>query len=59
VLTLYLHGAGDGCIGAELARRAEPLLSPGSRLVVVEQAGHFAHLEQPAVVDHLILEWVG
>src|SRR5215831_3201342 len=39
--TLYLHGAADGCISAELARGAERLLAPPSRMAVIEAAGHF------------------
>ncbi|HEU5416592.1 MAG TPA: alpha/beta hydrolase [Streptosporangiaceae bacterium] len=56
--TLYLHGARDGCIGADLARAAEPLLAPGSRIAIIEDAGHFLHLEKPAEVNGLILDWV-
>jgi pimeloyl-ACP methyl ester carboxylesterase len=39
--TLYLHGSADGCIGVELVRDAERHLAPGSRMTVVEGAGHF------------------
>jgi pimeloyl-ACP methyl ester carboxylesterase len=46
--TLYVHGAADGCIRVELARGAERLLAPSSRMVVIENAGHFLHLENPA-----------
>ena len=56
--TLYLHGSGDGCIGVELARGAERHLAPGSRMLVVEGAGHFPHLERPAEVNDHILAWV-
>jgi pimeloyl-ACP methyl ester carboxylesterase len=56
--TLYLHGARDGCISAELARAAESMLAPASRMVTVDQAGHFLHLEKPAEVDEHILAWV-
>jgi pimeloyl-ACP methyl ester carboxylesterase len=55
---LYLHGADDGCIAASLARRAESLLSPASRMVVVEHAGHFPHLERPGEVNARILQWL-
>ncbi len=57
--TLYLHGADDGCIVAGLARRAGPLLAPGSRVVEIERAGHFLHLEQPAEVREHILGCIG
>ncbi len=56
--TLYLHGARDGCIGVELARGAERLLAPSSRMVVIDDAGHFLHLEKPGEVNDHILTWV-
>lgn len=56
--TLYLHGARDGCIGVDLVRDAEARLSPGSRLSIVEGAGHFLHLEKPDQVNAEILGWV-
>jgi pimeloyl-ACP methyl ester carboxylesterase len=56
--TLYLHGADDGCIGVELARGAERLLAPSSRMVVIEGAGHFLHLERPSEVNEHILGWI-
>jgi pimeloyl-ACP methyl ester carboxylesterase len=56
--TLYLHGARDGCIGVELARGAERFLAPASRMVVIDNAGHFLHLEKPAEVNEHILAWI-
>jgi pimeloyl-ACP methyl ester carboxylesterase len=56
--TLYLHGARDGCISAELARGAERLLAPSSRMAVIEDAGHFLHLERPSEVNDHILAWI-
>jgi pimeloyl-ACP methyl ester carboxylesterase len=56
--TLYLHGARDGCIGVDLARGAERLLAPASRMVVIGDAGHFLHLEKPGEVNDHILTWV-
>ena len=55
---LYLHGAADGCIGADLARGAERFLAPSSQMAVIEDAGHFLHLERPAEVNARILAWV-
>jgi pimeloyl-ACP methyl ester carboxylesterase len=55
--TLYMHGADDGCISVDLARHAESLLAPGSRMVVIEEAGHFLQLEKPGEVNGLILAW--
>jgi pimeloyl-ACP methyl ester carboxylesterase len=57
--TLYLHGRNDGCIGVEVADGIDAELSEGSRYVVVDDAGHFLHLEQPAVVNNEILDFVG
>jgi pimeloyl-ACP methyl ester carboxylesterase len=56
--TLYLHGAADGCISAGLARGAEQFLAPSSRMIVIQDAGHFLHLEKPAEVNDHILDWV-
>ncbi len=56
--TLYLHGARDGCIGVGLVGDAERHLATGSRMEVVEDAGHFLQVEKPAVVNDRILEWV-
>ena len=56
--TLYLHGGADGCIRVELARGAERLLAPSSRMVVIENAGHFLHLEKPGEVNEHILTWL-
>jgi pimeloyl-ACP methyl ester carboxylesterase len=56
--TLYLHGARDGCIGVDLVRGAERLLAPSSRMIVIDEAGHFLHLEKPDQVNDHILSWV-
>lgn len=58
--TLYLHGATDGCMGAELiddtVRTALP--AEGSRIEIVPDAGHFLQLEQPEVVNRLIIDFL-
>ena len=56
--TLYLHGADDGCIDVRLVRDAEEHLSPGSRLEVLRDVGHFLHVERPAEVNARVLAWV-
>jgi pimeloyl-ACP methyl ester carboxylesterase len=48
--TLYLHGADDGCVLPELARRAGGVVE----LEMVPGAGHFLQLERPAIVNALI-----
>lgn len=56
---LYLHGRADGCVGVDVATAAVPdLLGPGSRMEVVEDGGHFLQLEQPDLVNRLILSFL-
>jgi pimeloyl-ACP methyl ester carboxylesterase len=56
--TMYLHGDRDGCIDLALVADAGRHLAPGSQMAVIESAGHFPHLEQPAAVNNKILAWV-
>ena len=57
--TLYLHGRTDGCMGVEIAESAPAFLtSGGSRLEIVDGAGHFLHVERPTEVNELILDFV-
>jgi pimeloyl-ACP methyl ester carboxylesterase len=55
---LYLHGSTDGCIGAEVAADAATRAPENARVEIVQGAGHFMQLEQPAVVNELIVNWV-
>jgi pimeloyl-ACP methyl ester carboxylesterase len=59
VATLYMHGAADGCMSVELSSGVETILAAGSRVVVVEEAGHFLHLEKPDLVNDEILRFIG
>jgi pimeloyl-ACP methyl ester carboxylesterase len=56
---LYLHGRDDGCIGVELAEKAQEVLQPPGRAEIVDGAGHFLQLEKPDEVNRLILDFVG
>ena len=56
--TLYLHGDRDGCIDLSLVAGARRHLAAGSRMEVIEGAGHFLHVEQRAAVNNQILAWV-
>lgn len=55
---LYLHGRTDGCMGVELADNLEPELSPGSKVVVFDEIGHFMQLEDPALVNQTIIDFL-
>lgn len=56
--TLYLHGSNDGCIGIEVAADAATRAPQGACVQIVESAGHFIQLEQPTIVNKLIIDWV-
>ncbi|GAC1329153.1 MAG: alpha/beta fold hydrolase [Mycobacteriales bacterium] len=53
--TLYLHGRDDGCIGVENVDGVAARLASGSRVEVVDGAGHFLHLERPVQVNAHVL----
>jgi pimeloyl-ACP methyl ester carboxylesterase len=55
---LYLHGDRDGCIALALVTDVERHLATGSRMAIVEGAGHFPQVENPTTVNDLILAWV-
>ena len=56
--TLYMHGAQDGCFGLDVVRDTGRYLAPGSRMEVVDDVGHFLHLERPELVNERIVAWV-
>lgn len=59
VPTLYLHGARDGAIGAELlGDAAAQLPTPGSAFELVDGVGHFLHLEQPEALWARVSGWL-
>jgi pimeloyl-ACP methyl ester carboxylesterase len=57
--TLYLHGADDGCMTADFAPYVRSTLPAGSDVGVIEYAGHFLQLEQPAEVGRRIVSFLG
>jgi pimeloyl-ACP methyl ester carboxylesterase len=57
--SLYLHGRDDGCMTAAFAPLADKVLPAGSKVAIVDHAGHFLQLEQPDKVANLILAFIG
>lgn len=56
---LYLHGANDGCMRPELAAKTGDCLTvEGSRFEMLDNAGHFLHLEVPAAFNAAVLEFL-
>ncbi|MSP25353.1 MAG: alpha/beta hydrolase [Myxococcales bacterium] len=51
VPALYLHGADDGCVGAELARALEPAYRAAFECAILDDCGHFLHIERPDEVN--------
>lgn len=57
--TLYLHGANDGALGAELLGDVtDHLPADGSSFELVDGVGHFLHLERPDVLWDRIFRWL-
>jgi pimeloyl-ACP methyl ester carboxylesterase len=54
---LYLQGAQDGCIGADIETERS-LFSSGVEVEIVPGAGHFLHLEKPDVVNGRIVRFL-
>jgi pimeloyl-ACP methyl ester carboxylesterase len=55
--TLYLHGVNDGCCGKEVAESAKAMC-PDVTVQFVGDAGHFLQVEQPEIVNQLVVDWV-
>ncbi len=56
--TLYLHGRDDGCMLLSSIGNPLEFLAEGSKTVVIDDAGHFMHVEQPQVVNQHVLEFL-
>ena len=56
--TLYLHGADDGCIAADVVGPTRAQLSAGSRAEAISDAGHFLQYEQPDLVNDLVVDFL-
>lgn len=60
VPTLGLYGAEDGCIGADIFKKAMPPtdFTAGLRLEKIDGAGHFFHRERPDAVNAILIDWL-
>jgi pimeloyl-ACP methyl ester carboxylesterase len=56
--SLYLHGAEDGCMSADLSEGMEAVFKNGLQRVVLPGVGHFLHLEQPEEVAGRIIDFL-
>lgn len=56
--TMYVHGRNDGCIGVEFAENAGEGLSPGSKVEIIDDAGHFMQVEKPEAFNRLVLDFL-
>ena len=55
---LYLHGRNDGCIGVSMAEAAVGMVQAPSRVEILDGAGHFLQLEQPDLVNKLVIDFL-
>jgi len=53
----YLHGADDGCIGADVARDAAAHAPSNADVQILDGAGHFLQLERPDAVAAAVVDW--
>jgi pimeloyl-ACP methyl ester carboxylesterase len=56
---LVLAGQNDGCMGLEVFEGLERAFRGPFQFEVIEDAGHFMHLEQPERVEEMILAFLG
>ena len=57
VPSLYLHGANDGCIGANLSEGMENFFD-NLEIKILPDCGHFLHLEKSEEVNQIILDFL-
>jgi pimeloyl-ACP methyl ester carboxylesterase len=55
---LYLHGENCGCVGIEIAKAAQASAPAHVRFEYIANAGHFVQVEQPNLVNQLIVDFL-
>jgi pimeloyl-ACP methyl ester carboxylesterase len=55
---LVIHGADDGCIGADLVPPMAAYFPRGLEIEIVAGAGHFVHQEKPDLVNRLVIDFL-
>ena len=55
---LYLHGANDGCVGSEIAESARAMVTDNVTIEIIDDTGHFLHLEDPEYVNTRIVDFL-
>lgn len=56
--SLYLHGAEDGCMSADLSDGMEAVFNNGLQRIILPEVGHFLHLEKPGEVAGRIIDFL-
>jgi pimeloyl-ACP methyl ester carboxylesterase len=56
--TLYLHGRDDNCMLLSSIGSPLDFLAEGSEVEIVDDTGHFLHVEQPEVVNRRIVRFL-
>ncbi len=56
--TLYLHGRDDGCMLLSSIGRPIDFMAEGSEVAIVDDAGHFLHVEQPELINRLVVDFL-
>lgn len=55
---LVIGGRADGCLDGRFMEQAATDLAAGSRIEVLDGAGHFMHLDRPETVAQLVADWL-
>jgi pimeloyl-ACP methyl ester carboxylesterase len=56
--TLYLHGRDDGCMLLSSMGQPQDFMAEGSKVVVIDGAGHFLNVELPDVVNEHVIDFL-